>query len=352
VEDYENVRKREIDPRQSQLQNGSPAKRPKLSNGHENGFDPTPMNVDEATNGNGHAYPSPKEVERPPTPTILTDGPEKSTQVDKVAELGSETTYLTLSDPENLEVKPIVLFCAWNPRNPTILAGAGTDKLARLWTISRGTAGESHGHVNGSTTPYQDLVERNFHSRNSEVNSTITSLAWTSDGTAIALASESEDGPYERDSAKLSIWGDDGSLIQEYPGFEPPILSLQWNPSNSALLALIPDGQSSLVTVFSPLTPRNVTYSLSDHHGDVQPLDAIWITDQEFLICGGDLLCTFLWSDSGITRMRKFETREDHRLIKAVYDRHSRLVATASDSGIIDVGRIRVASTYSLLTVV
>lgn len=298
-----------------------------------------PMDINEIPNGNGHAYPSPKEVEQPPTPIIATDGPEKSTQVEKVAELGSETTYLTLSDPDNPESKPLVLFCAWNPRDPTILAGAGTDKLARLWTISRGTAPEAHGHVNSSRTPYQDLVDRNSTARSPDVNPTITALSWTSDGAAIALAYEAEDeySPSERDSAKVAIWGADGSLIDEYPGFEPPILCLQWNPSSTALLALVPDGNSTMIIIFCLKTQRTASQPLPEHNQDMPPLDASWTGDQEFLVCGGDLLVTFTWSDSTINRMRKFETREDHQLAKATYDRHSRLLATASETGIIDV---------------
>jgi transducin (beta)-like 1 len=338
-DDYENVRKREAGPRHSQIRNGSPAKRIKLSNGHENGIGPSPMEIDEIPNGNGHSYPSPKEVEQAPTPIIVTEGPEKSTQVEKVAELGSETTYLPLSDSENPESKPLVLFCAWNPRDPTNLAGAGTDKLARLWTISRGTAPETHGHVNGYRTPYQDLVDRNSSARSPDINPTVTALAWTSDGTAIALAYEAEDeNPQsERDTAKVMIWGADGSLIKEYPDFEPPILCLQWNPSSSALLALIPDGSSIMITIFCPTTQRTATHPLPEHNQDMPPLDALWTGDQEFLVCGGDLLITFTCSDGIINRMRKFETREDHQLAKAIYDKHSRLLATASETGFLDV---------------
>jgi WD40 repeat protein len=296
------------------------------------------MDIDEIPNGNGHAYPSPKEVEQPPTPIIPTDGPEKGTQVEKVAELSSETTYLTLSDPETPEVKPLVLFCAWNPRDPTVLAGAGTDKLARLWTISRGAAPEAHGHVNGVKAPYQDLFDRNSNTRSPDANSTITALTWTSDGAAIALASEFEDEytPSERESAKVSIWGADGAMIMEFPGFEPPILCLQWNPSNSLLLALIPDGSGTIITIFSISTQRAIMHPLPEHHQD-PPLEALWTSDQEFLVYGGDILVTFTCWEGTIKRIRKFETREDHQLAKATYDRYSGTLATASETGIIDV---------------
>jgi transducin (beta)-like 1 len=299
------------------------------------------MEIDDIPNGNGHAYPSPKEVERPPTP-IITDGPETGTQVDKVTELGSETTFLTLSDPENTDLKPYVLYTAWNPRDPTILVGAGTDKLARLWKISRGAAANDDSHVNYASTPYHDLVDRNFTARNPDCTSTTTAAAWTSDGAAIALASEwlDEFAVADRDSARVTLWGSDGSLIQEFGGFDPPIVCLQWNPSNTLLLALMLDGNTSLITIFQPTNQSTLQFPLPEHTMDMQPLEAVWTGEHEFVVCGGDLLCAFSCSDSAIVRTRKFETREDHRLIKATYDRHSRLLATASESGVIDVSYV------------
>lgn len=83
--DAENNRKRQIE-RQSQtaLLNGSPAKRPRLSNGYENGVDAatTPMELD-GQNHDNHAYPSPQEGEQAPTPTPRTDGPDQAHRLTK-----------------------------------------------------------------------------------------------------------------------------------------------------------------------------------------------------------------------------------------------------------------------------
>jgi hypothetical protein len=73
---------------------------------------------------------------------------------------------------------------------------------------------------------------------------------------------------------------------------------------------------------------------------EMQPLEAVWTTEEEFIVCGGDFLSLFTVSDGTIMRARKFETREDHRLSKVTYDRHSRLLATASEDGIIDVSYV------------
>jgi transducin (beta)-like 1 len=325
-DDYENARKRQVDQRQYQAQNGSPTKRPRLSNGYENGFESLPMDVDEPPNGNGHAYPSPKEVEQPPTP-IVTNGPEQGTQVDKVTELSSETTFLTLSD-NPMSDKPVLLHCAWNPRDPSILAAAGSDALARLWNISRvATMSDAADHVNGIIPPYLDLTDNNTAS-----NSTVGALCWTSDGTAVALASDSAD----EDSARITIWGVDGSLLQSYGGFEPPITFLQWNPSNKLLLALMPEDEGTAITIFEPSTQAIVAHPLPPYRSVEHSFDATWINDQDFVICGGDVLSTFRW-DGKISLTNKFETREDHGLVNVTYDKYSRLLATSSEAGIIDV---------------
>lgn len=96
-DDLENVRKRQIEEEQLQNQTNGPVKRPRLSNGYMNGngVDSTPrspMDVDEDQNGDGNAYPSPEQL---PSPVAATIGPERGTQVDKVSELGAETTSWT-----------------------------------------------------------------------------------------------------------------------------------------------------------------------------------------------------------------------------------------------------------------
>jgi WD40 repeat protein len=287
------------------------------------------MDLDEIPNGNGHAYPSPKEVE-PTPPPIFTEGPEKSAQVEKIAELGADTLYLTLSDPETPDNRPLALFSAWNPQDPTVLAGAGTDGLARLWTLSRG-AGEQNGHV----TPFRNLVDSS-NTKGSNAKSTTTALAWTSDGSALALASEwdDENATPIPGTARISIFNSDGSLAGEHSGFDSPILCLQWNPSNSALLALVPDNNFLMVHIFHGST--QITFP-TDQRLD-QNLHAVWTGESEFILYGGRILSLFSVSDGKIMRSGKFEVPDGRRLLRASYDRHTQLLATASEDGIIDVG--------------
>jgi transducin (beta)-like 1 len=281
-------------------------------------------------NGNGHAYPSPQEVERIPTP-IITNGPERGTQVEKIAELTSDTTFLTLSDnsgPSN----SIILHCEWNPSNPTILAAAGTEPLVRLWTISRGAASnEPNGHVNGTSPQSMDIAE----SEPARLTS-VSAFSWSPDGAYLAVATESP----EEEMGRVTIWEVNGTYLHTFTGFEAPVISLRWNPLGNLVLAVMPDnnGKGTAITVFSANSQVSPSYSLPNHGLLNAPLEIVWTGDYEFMVCGGSILWAFQCADGIISLARKYETREDHGLVNIAYDPITRLIATASESGIIDVG--------------
>jgi transducin (beta)-like 1 len=360
AEEVEISRKRAADNRQNQHQlNGSPAKRQRLSNGYENGADAvatTPMEVDHSGENNNHAYPSPLEGEQAQTPIARTDGFEKGTQVEKVEELATETTFLRLMpdddapdtdslgavapspSPANAENAPILLHCEWNPRNPSTLAAAGTDALARVWTISRATAAEpDSGHVNGVNRPYHNLIDDD-----TPRNTTVTALAWNWDGTAIAVATE------HTNKARINIWAPDGSHMHRFEVSEPPIIKLRWNPNGAALLAIAPDKGGALVTVYHSTTTNTLSYFLPGHDLNNWPLDADWISENEFLLCGGEALLALRCNDSGITLGRSFETREDDAFTRVLFDCRSKLAATSSDKGVLDVSNPALSSPRTL----
>ncbi|KAM0440710.1 hypothetical protein ACHAPT_000011 [Fusarium lateritium] len=342
-----------------QLPNGSPAKRQRLSNGFEHGADAsaaaaavasataappvtTPMEVDNQLDN--HAYPSPLEGEQAPEPIVRTDGPEQGTQVDKVEELAPETTFIRLVDdgpthskndnrdattpsppsPSGAENAPIILQCEWNPRNPSILAAAGTDALARVWTVARAgpvDAGQDHVSPQGHTLLDRDVPR----------DTTVTALSWTSDGAAIAVATDS------RNQASINVWSAEGALLQSMEVSEPPIIKLSWNPNNTALLAISPDKGGALVTMHYPFAGNTLSYTLAGHDIEATPLDAVWTGDNEFLLCGGDLMVCLLCAEMKISQVRKFETKEDDSFRQVLFDARSRLAATSSDKGTLDL---------------
>lgn len=338
---------------QNSLPNGSASKRPRLSNGCESKSDaatvstPMAMEVDQQENHqqhdddqslqDNHAYPSPLEGEQVPLPIVRTEGPEQGTQVDKVEQLFPKTTFIRLMDtncatetapspsPAGTENAPILLQCEWNPRDPSILAAAGTDALARVWTISRATATE-HGEHHVSPHAHALLDP------DAPKTTTVTALAWTSDGTAIAVASDCGGS-----RAAIHVWSAGGELLQSMDVAEPPIVKLLWNPSNSALLAISPENKvGTSITVHSATSNKSFRYGLSGHSLDTG-LDAAWTGDSEFLICGGGVFECLSVGETSIQRARKFETKEDDHFAQVLFDPLSQLVATSSDKGVLDV---------------
>ncbi|KAF9877663.1 WD g-beta repeat containing protein [Colletotrichum karsti] len=360
--EVENTRKRQLDsrPQQHLVNGGSPSKRPRLSNGYEstNGADAATDPMDLDSHGDNHAYPSPLEGEQAPTPTPRTDGPEQGTQVDKVQELTTETTFLRLmSDdtttnsqdgdattmpatgtaspsPANGENAPILLRCEWNPKDPSILAAAGTDALARIWTISRSStmtpvsAPDADGHVHGVHRPYHNLIDDE-----TPKSATVGQLAWNWGGTAIAVAAE----------YAVHIWAKDGSHVDKFDVSDPPVIKLRWSPSDAALLAIAPDNSNgngnggALVTVYHSLTSNTMSYFLPNHDLLNWPLDAAWTSETEFLLTGGDVMMSLRCTETAILPNKKFESREDDTFTQVAYDWRSKLIATSSDKGILDL---------------
>jgi WD40 repeat protein len=370
-------------PRKRSLQlvpNGSPSKRPRLSNGYENGLgtpgaapvsapvaaqpaaqssaqapaaaqtasanDATPMEIDHQDN---HAYPSPLEGERAPSPVPRTDGPEQGTQVDKVDELSPDTTFIRLnedavvldaSSPVTNENAPILLQCEWNPKDASLLAAAGTDALARVWTVPRATAPEpGQDHV---SPPSLELIEPE-----TPRTTTVTALSWTSDGSSIAVATDSGS------RAGIAVTSIDGGHLYNIDVAEALVLKLAWNPSNTALLSICPDKGGFNVNVYSSEGTKTLSYPVRGDDAGAMALDATWTSDTEFLLCGGDMLLCLRCEATSIVQVRKFETKEDDSFTQVLFDWRSNLAATSSDKGTLDVSaeKLRGAAEDVLTTV-
>lgn len=361
MDEVDNSRKRQLDGSRSHphQMNGSPAKRPRLSNGYENGVDAatTPMELDNQTGpgdrDNNHAYPSPLEGEQAPSPIAHTDGPEQGTQIDKVEELAPATTFLRLIADEgtdgsaaaetaspsspgpsaaNGENAPVLLRCEWNPKDPSILAAAGTDALACLWTVSRATttsietADPDRDHVSAATRPSRTLVDGRLPRK-----ATVSQMAWNSAGSFIAIASD-HDGV-----ASIQVCDRSGEQIFTYDVTEPPVFKLCWNPTDTALLTIAPLNSGALVGVTYISGTKELSYSLPGHDLLNWPLDAAWVNSTDFLLCGGDVMLLLRCGETDITVERKFETRPDDQFLQVRYDEQSRLAATSSTHGSLDL---------------
>lgn len=337
LEEMETSRKRQVDRQHHAHSNGSPAKRPRLSNGYENGADSatTPMDIDHTDNN--HAYPSPLEGEQAQSPAPRTDGPERGIQADKIQELGPETTFLRLADdasessPAAHSDSPLILLGEWNPQDPSILAAAGTDALARVWTVSRGTFPDttSSDHVHDISRPYKNLKEDDV-----PPDATVSALAWNWSGNAIALATQFANVSRTR----ISIWSVDATSIHHFDGVESPILKLRWSPNNDLILSVGPEGKGTLLTIFSAAEATSTSFSIPNHDVETAPLDASWTSETDFIICGGDLLQSLRYAGDSIVQTKAFDTEGvEGAFCQVQFDWRTKLVATSTDKGVIVV---------------
>ncbi|KAG9246903.1 WD repeat protein [Calycina marina] len=335
-EELENARKHQIEEDQVTQQN-APSKRPRLSNGYENGSteptsttkSPTAMDLDEEPapqnqHGNGNAYPSPEQL---PSPVMATFGPDRGTQVDKVSDLGPAMHYFNLSD-NSLSVtrNSVILHCEFNPQDSCLLAAAGTDALGRVWRIPTKTDGL------GVTAAYCSLLEENL-----PTNTTTSCMTWKQDGTCIALATEG----INSDKARIQVRGKDGALWASIESFFAPVFLLKWNEFGSEVLLVISTltgNIGALVEVVEPRTGRICRLPLPNHDLADQPLDAAWVNSRKFVVCGGDFLQRFEFhDDQSISADFKYNTKQGHGLTNVIYNASSSLLATSSELGTIDL---------------
>lgn len=354
-------------PNQQQLPNGSPVKRWRLSDGSDNANDAAtaaePMDVDpHDQHQDNNAYPSPLEGEEAATPAVQTEGPERGTQLEKVEELTSHTTFICLTDDDRTERTapharssvppggdasvdaanaPTLLHCQWNPKDPSVLAASGTGALARIWSLSRATTSDSdstHDHVSPSNRP---LLEPG-----TSLNTMVSQIAWTSDGLSLALVVESSA------QASINIYTSDGVLLQSFDSPAEQVIKLCWNPSNTALLAISPspDDSGALITVYYASAGISLSYSFPEHDINAAPLDASWTSDSDFLVCGGPMLVSLYCAETSIVEVRRFETKADDNFRSVLFDWRSKLAATSSEKGTLDVRMYNPRTAESELT--
>jgi hypothetical protein len=340
-EEFESARKRQNDDDESApVPNGPASKKPRLSNGtafDSHAYDGNAMDLDDdQQNGDEpqqHAYPSPEQA---PSPIVTTTGPTTGTQVDKVHDLTTETTFLDLSDDPARNASTVLLQCEFSPSDPTLLAAAGTDALARMWTLSRADPGSAAADA-ADDTPRKPkfAMHHNLLDESMPLSTTTTGLVWSSNGASVAVSSE----PNDDGVAKVEFWNPDGMQYASFNSFESPVISLRWNLDNSACLAISPinEGASTVITVMFPAASTHIVYQLPNHSLSEQILDAVWTSNDVFVLCGGETLKAYQVVEGSIGPVKKFETREGHALSKIVYDERSQLLATASDTGNIDV---------------
>ncbi|CCU77196.1 WD repeat protein [Blumeria hordei DH14] len=277
------------------------------------------------------AYPSPEQMPTP-RPIIVTCGPEKGTQVEAVEDLTSDTVFLELTE-NSVAQGSVILHCAFHPRNPASLVAAGSDALARIWSLQPQAPSTDQSPL--TSDKQMVAAHRNLYGSGVPITTQATALSWAPNGQYLAIASQ----PSDKSLARVDFWLEDASLVSSNNGFESPIIDIQWNQTGTACLTVSPqnDAVDTALTVIYPDQQILIRHTLLGHNLVEQILETTWMTDEKFLLCGGNILQVFNCSTQSnlISEERKFEVPEGAMLSRVAYDFHTQLIATASDAGTI-----------------
>ena len=237
----------------------------------------------------------------------LTNGSSVGVQSDKVAELGPETTLLSVPDRN-------VMHTAWNPRDPAILVTGG-DALCRIWNWNFKIS------PNSDCPQHVDLLDP-------EDLSLVTTLAWSPDGDILAVATRSHATDYV---GAVTLRTKAGELRDDLPAAPDMLLVLRWSPSGSHLLGITSSGGER-----SALAVWNTGTGISLQSYDLENIitDAAWSDDRNFTICGHGIIADFEIDGQAITNLQtrnELTDAIDQKWTHICYDSTTNTTAIAAE---------------------
>ena len=277
------------------------------ANGEEDVYDDSSNN--NHSNNNVHSVQAPQMVVLP----TLINGRSVGVQSDKVADLGPETTVLSVAGKN-------VTHALWNPRDPTLLATGG-DALCRIWalstssaTLARSTApaaviqgisalGETTSPDDSADPIPSSLSPRPVMDMHDALDdSSVTAMAWSPDGELLAIAKHPKSG---HGRGNISIRSKSGETVDELPGGQHWVLNLLWNPSGTLLLGIEhSDSNTSNLMVWD----ISASHLIDPHLFQKPVMDAAWTDDRTLRLCGTDMIATTV---VGADRLEVIDERYD-----------------------------------------
>ena len=272
------------------------------------------MDIDGDTDARGSPTP-----EEPLVPTLI-NGESKGVQSEKVAELGPQTSILTVPDPTHVE------HTAWNPKDPSILA-VGGEALCRLWYITKAVISADDPN-NPNHKSYTDVLDPAH-------GTLVTTMAWNPSGEVLAVATHDQSSEW---GGTVSLWSKTGKALDELPAAQDMVLNLRWSPSGNSLLGITSSGDdTSTLTLWDVQTSQAMTpYPLSH-----VITDAAWTSNNQLVICGHNIIASSLLEDGKIlTLQNRSEALALQAWTHLRYDSRTHITALAAEEsavlGLID----------------
>lgn len=243
-------------------------------------------------------------VEELPIST-LSIGHSTEIQTEKVVDLAPETTYVKIKEPGK-----VVTHTLWGSSQAPILLTAGKSIL-RLHLIPSSGTGHSGGHSRDLKIPLN--------------NFTTTAICWNSHEEATLAAREeqvNEEGEkmITDKLIKLTDGGTEARILSSVAGM---VSTLRWNGSSQKLLSISTNDVAGSIKVWNDddTTPPYIAFPKQ------AILDAAWMTDTSFVVCGDHFLSIYD-IDGELKCQKSFDTDGNWESVK--YDPVCGIIACAA----------------------
>ena len=274
------------------------------------------MDIDEDADAPG----SPAS-ENSPIIQTLTNGESRGVQSDKIAELGPQTSILTVSETSH------VMHTAWNPKDPSILATSG-EALCRLWSISRSAAFDDNPNHNHQ-------IHQSYVDLDSSYGSLVSTMAWDPTGEILAVATRDDNSDWV---GAVSLWSKTGKALDELPAVQDMVLKLRWSPSGKQLLGITSSGNA---TSSLALWDIDSSQAMPPYQLPSVITDAAWTSNYQLTICGKDTIASSLLENQRIIALTtRSEPAAQQNWLHIRYDSRTHTTALAAEEtavlGLID----------------
>ncbi|KAK7553502.1 WD40-repeat-containing domain protein [Phyllosticta citricarpa] len=230
------------------------------------------------------------EEEVAPLVTTLTLGESSGLQTEKFTNLGPQTTFLRVNEPDTT-----IVHTEWSPTEPQLLLTAG-ESLLRIYCIPSA----SHAQSDVPTEPlFRDLDIGLNHP-------TVTAVEWTLPGEAVVgtledMTADSGERVTKWKMHHLSEGGLQSRLISAVLG---NVFALRYNLSANLLISVCSTDVNSRIFVWKDLR-REPVYTIQTS----QPVFAAeWMSDSTFVVAGDRILEIYEIADGKLQVQKSLPT--------------------------------------------
>lgn len=237
--------------------------------------------------------------------STLSIGQDAEIQTEIVEDLAPRTVFI----PRQKEIDRVVEHTSWGPADAPVLLAAG-NSILQIHLVEKDV---KHDQTPSISTVDIPLPVNNFE---------ITALCWHGHGEITVSVREQCFNEFGEKMMmeKLIRLSDGGSTSHVISSTAGLVSTLRWNAEKELLLSISSDGEQGSIKVW-----KNESDSIPawTEFTDTVILDALWISDSAFVVCGIEIFKIYEISDI-LTTQRTLETKVSWETMK--FDQSSGII--------------------------